>query len=213
MKDSKKLSSWGGAESKKEKPQPAAGAAKDSSVETPDALKEVETKLALDDWGKNLKIIWSSDKEAGAKNSYQGTQWHKFKNGTKNRLYNYQITDQSHQYEYVVKFDLESVIMLSEVQIGVVYNWSTFDPDCNYEPLSILLEGGSEEGTVEWRALLHPICDDGYSMNSITAYGHCFTEISKVKETSIEGILSKIGAKEARYLTFRLRKPLMACSD
>jgi hypothetical protein len=76
---------------------------------------------------------------------YATIQWQKFKNGTKNRLYNYQITDPAFNYEYVLKFDLESVIMLNEIQIGVVYNWSTYDPDCNYEPVSLILEGGRDD--------------------------------------------------------------------
>jgi len=43
-----------------------------------------------------------------------------------------------------MKFDLEKVVMMSEIQIGLVYNWSTYDQDCNTEPLSILVEGGKE---------------------------------------------------------------------
>jgi len=78
-------------------------------------MKEVETKLTLDDWAKSLKLIWTSDKQASIKSAFQNTQWHKFKNGTKNRLYNYQITDVTHQYEYVMRFDLENTIMLNEV--------------------------------------------------------------------------------------------------
>lgn len=54
----------------------------------------------------------------------------------------------AHQYEYVMRFDLESTIMLNEVQMGIVYNWSTYDPDCNHEPLSLLLEGGPDEHTI-----------------------------------------------------------------
>lgn len=52
-------------------------------------MKEVETKLTLDDWGKSLKLVWTTDKQASIKTAYQNTQWHKFKNGTKNRLFNY----------------------------------------------------------------------------------------------------------------------------
>lgn len=43
-----------------------------------------------------------------------------------------------------MKFDLEKVVMLHEIQLGLVYNWSTYDQDCNNEPLSILIEGGLE---------------------------------------------------------------------
>lgn len=64
--------------------------------ESSDLVKDVESKLALDDWAKNIKLIWSSDKEAGVKSHYQSTQWMKFKNGTKNRLYNCQLTDTTH---------------------------------------------------------------------------------------------------------------------
>lgn len=59
-----------------------------------EAMKEVETQLMLDDYAKNIKLIWSSDRQASVKPSYQSVQWHKFKNGAKNRLYNYIITDQ-----------------------------------------------------------------------------------------------------------------------
>jgi hypothetical protein len=138
-------------------------------------IKEVESKVVVDDWGKNLKLVWTSDRKEGAKASYHNTQWHKFKNGTKNRLYNYVISDKDFCYEYVMKFDMETVVMLHEVQIGIVYNWSTYDPDCNVEPLTILVEGGKDEESVEWRALLHPVKDDGFSMNSITLYGFNFT--------------------------------------
>lgn len=179
-------------------------------------MKLVESKLQVDDWAKDLKLVWSSDKGTGAKTTYASTQWNKFKNGTKNRLYNYSITDPTHNYEYVLKFDLGSVIMLSEIQIGVVYNWSTYDPDCNYEPLSLILEGShEEEGATEWRVLLDPVQDDGFRMNSITAYAVSFGGLMKTdaNATSFESALEKIGSKQAKYLTFRFRKPIMACLD
>ena len=125
-------------------------------------IKEIESKVVIDDWGKNLKLVWTSDRKELAKGQYQSTQWHKFKNGTKNRLYNYVISDKDFNYEYVMKFDMESVVMLNEVQIGIVYNWSTYDPDCNVEPLTILAEGGKDQDSVEWRAILHPVKDDGF---------------------------------------------------
>ena len=78
-------------------------------------IKEVETKVALEDWGKNLKLVWTSDRKEQAKNSYYNTQWHKFKNGTKNRLYNYVINDKDFNYEYVMKFDMDTVVMLNEI--------------------------------------------------------------------------------------------------
>jgi hypothetical protein len=107
------------------------------------------------------------------------TQWHKFKNGTKNRLYHYVISDKQFNYEYVMKFDLEKVVMMSEIQIGLVYNWSTYDQDCNTEPLSILVEGGREQDQPEWKVLLQVCKDDGFSMNSLTLYGYNFFDMSK----------------------------------
>lgn len=103
--------------------------------------------------------------------------------------------------------------MMNEIQIGVVYNWSTYDPDCNTEPLTILVEGGKEENSVDWRVLLTPAKDDGFSMNSITLFGFNFMNQSQVKETELEKIISKIGSKEARYITFKFRKPLLTCSE
>jgi hypothetical protein len=50
-------------------------------------------------------------------------------------------------------------------------------------------------------------------MNSITVYGYNFTDSSGIKETSLEKYLEKIGSKEARYLTFKFRKPMMACTE
>ena len=52
-------------------------------------------------------------------------------------------------------------------------------------------------------------------MNSITAYGHCFTSTTGLDEAveTLEKSLEKIGCKEARYLTFRFRKPIIACMD
>ncbi len=82
-------------------------------------------------------------------------------------------------YEYVMKFDLEKVVMLHEIQMALVYNWSTYDADCNSEPLSILIEGGVELDHPEWKAMLNPCKDDGFSMNSLTLYGHNFVDISK----------------------------------
>ena len=29
-----------------------------------DAMKEVEQKVTLDDWAKNLKLVWTSDKQS-----------------------------------------------------------------------------------------------------------------------------------------------------
>lgn len=59
------------------------------AIVTESQIKEVEQKLMVDDWAKNLKIIWSSDKQKAISSAYVSTQWHKFKNGTKNRLFNY----------------------------------------------------------------------------------------------------------------------------
>lgn len=176
-------------------------------------IKEVESKIVLDDYGKNLKLIWSSDKMEQVKSSYASTQWHKFKTGTKNRLYNYVINDKAFNYEYVLKFEMDSVVMLNEVQIGVVYNWSTYDPDCNVEPLSILVEGGVQENIIDWRAIVHPVKDDGFSMNSITLYGVNFTETSNITSFDLENVLSKIGSRQAKYINFRLRKPVLTCTD
>lgn len=108
--------------------------------------------------------------------------------------------------------------MMSEIQIGVVYNWSTYDQDCNNEPLTLMVEGSREkDGPAEWRVLLQPLKDDGFSMNSITVYGFSFADSSSVVssggENSLETVLDKIGCKEARYLSFRFRKPVMACMD
>lgn len=106
--------------------------------------------------------------------------------------------------------------MLNEVQIGVVYNWSTYDQDCNSEPLSLILEGSShEEGPAEWRVIMHTINDDGYRMNSMTVYGTSFTDISKVNlsQNTLDSVLDKVGCKKARYLTFKFRRPVLACLD
>lgn len=78
---------------------------------------------------------------------------------------------------------------MNEVQIGVVYNWSTYDPDCNYEPLSMILEGGMTEEDVSWRVMLRPVQDDGFRMNSITVYGHNFADGSKILSNSLEHYL------------------------
>ena len=56
-----------------------------------------------------------------------------------------------------MKFDLESLIQINEIQVGVLFNWSTYDPDCQYEPLSFILEGGRTEDTIEWRELMQPL--------------------------------------------------------
>ena len=69
----------------------------------------------IDDFGKDIKLYWTSDKQETAKNTYMHTQWHKFKNGTKNRLYHFVINDKQFNYEYVMKFDLEKVVMMSEI--------------------------------------------------------------------------------------------------
>lgn len=50
-------------------------------------------------------------------------------------------------------------------------------------------------------------------MNSITVYGYSFTNNSYAKSDSIEKTLSSIGCRECKYLTMRLRKPIMSCLD
>jgi hypothetical protein len=57
-----------------------------------------------------MKVIWSSDKQKTVSSMYVNLQWNKFKNGSKNKIYNVQITEPAHSYEYVVQFDLETVI-------------------------------------------------------------------------------------------------------
>ena len=174
-------------------------------------IKEIENKLILDDYAKNLKMIWNSDNQKQAFNLFSSLQWVKAKNGTKNRIFNVKIADTAHEYEYVMKFDLESIVQLNEIQIGILYNWSTFDPDCQYEPLSFILEGGKTENESDWKVLLHQLQDDGFKMNSVTVYGHSF--IDNKKNESLEKTIESIGLRQCRYLTMRLRKPLMSCLD
>ena len=50
-------------------------------------------------------------------------------------------------------------------------------------------------------------------MNSITVYGCNFTDNSVRKATTLEKTLESIGCKDARFLTFKFRKPVMACLD
>ena len=99
--------------------------------------------------------------------------------------------------------------------MGLVYNWSTYDQDSNTEPLSIIVEGGREQDQPEWKVLLHACKDDGFSMNSMTLYGYNFVDMSKKisSNASLEQMITQIGAKEARYLTFKFRKPIISCSD
>ena len=130
-----------------------------------------------------MKLVWTSDKEKNVAVTYATTQWNKFKNGTKNRVYIYQINDPKHEYEYVMKFDLEKVAQLSEIQVGLLYNWSTYDVDSQYEPLTFIMEGGTEENETDWSVVLKPIQDGGYMVNSIVVYGHNFNE-SKVSSVT-----------------------------
>ena len=78
-------------------------------------MKEIETKLALDDYAKNLKMIWNSDSLKQAASLFSSLQWVKAKNGTKNRIFNVKIADTAHEYEYVMKFDLENIVQLNEI--------------------------------------------------------------------------------------------------
>lgn len=55
--------------------------------------------------------------------------------------------------------------------------------------------------------------DDGYKMNTITVFGHNFVENNPSKSVGLGQVIESIGCKECRYLTFKMRKPLMACLD
>lgn len=55
--------------------------------------------------------------------------------------------------------------------------------------------------------------DDGYKLNTITVYGHNFVEKHSQSTASLNEALSSIGCRECKYLTFKLRKPIMACLD
>jgi hypothetical protein len=62
--------------------------------------------------------------------------------------------------------------------------------------------------------LLNPIEDGGYSLNCISVYGHNFLESQGGKfKDKLETSLESIGCKECRYLTFRMRKPLLCCLE
>ena len=76
-----------------------------------------------------------------------------------------------------------------------------------------MLEGGNEESTPAWRALLSPVHDDGFHMNSISVYGFNFAQAKEGAFASLERSLEAIGCRQARYLTFRFRKPLNACME
>ena len=66
---------------------------------------------------------------------------------------------------------------------------------------------------MEWRVLMQPLQDDGFKMNSITVYGYSFTNNTYSKNDTIEKTLSSIGCRECKYLTMKLRKPIMSCLD
>lgn len=87
----------------------------DHSPEEFGVTKDLEASLQEEDFARQMKIIWSSDKQKSVSTFYEQVSWNKFKNGTKNRIYNYLINDNDHQYEYVMQFDLETVIQISEI--------------------------------------------------------------------------------------------------
>lgn len=61
--------------------------------------------------------------------------------------------------------------------------------------------------------LLSPVHDDGFHMNSISVYGFNFAQARERAYSTLEQSLEAIGCREARFLTFRFRKPLNACMD
>lgn len=67
----------------------------------------------------------------------------------------------------------------------MLFHWSTYDNDMQYEPLSVMLEGGATKTKVDWRVMLTPVKDPGYESNSIRVYGISF--IQSNKQTSILG--------------------------
>jgi len=137
---------------------------------------QIEKNTVVKDYGSNMKLVWTTDQEAKAATTYANVGWNKFKNGTKNRIFMKQL-DKKQCYEYVMQFNLEAEVEISEIQLGVLYNWSTYDQDCQYEPLTIIVEGGLTKERPDWKALLRPYDDNGYKMNSITPYGICFTTL------------------------------------
>ena len=87
--------------------------------------ERIEKKLALTEFGKTMKICDSSDK---AEANHWNTDWSMYKNATKNRMLWRQL-QKTHYYEYFLTFDLEKEVEISEVQLGMLYNWSTYDQD------------------------------------------------------------------------------------
>eukprot|EP00347_Sterkiella_histriomuscorum_P007708 403347869 len=177
------------------------------------AITKIEQKLNVDDWGKNIKLIQTSDSKP-VPVQHDPTVWIKYKSGLKQRVHNALLSDESQEYEYSMVFDLGEVIQITEIQMGVVFSWTTYDQDQNYEPLTILLEGGMSQNNYEFKSLMSSIKDYGFESNQVRPYGSIFYPVGNTDQSqTLEDQIANFGKREARYLKIRFRRVIQTNLD
>eukprot|EP00347_Sterkiella_histriomuscorum_P009952 403339248 len=184
-----------------------------SSNKADQAITKIEQKLNVDDWGKNIKLIYTSDSKP-VPVQYDPTVWIKYKSGLKQRVRNALLSDESQEYEYTMVFDLGEVIQITEIQIGVVFSWTTYDQDQNYEPLTILVQGGLTQNNYEFKSLMSSIKDYGFESNQVRPYGSIFYPVGNTDQSqTLEDQIGTFGKREARYLKIRFRRIIQTNLD
>jgi len=118
-------------------------------------------------------------------------------------------------------FELKQISEIQQVEIGVLYNWSTYDPDHSNEPLVMMVEGGMTKDVPEWTAMMHKVDDDSAKLNSISVFLANFSRSSCASEDSLDfgieemskEVVSSVKKKRAKWLKLRFRNPIQALID
>lgn len=168
-----------------------------------------------------MKLVETNDKQNV--HGQANLQWNKYKSATtsKQRVFVKVLKDVQFYSEFSMTFELKKEAELQQIEIGILYHWSTYDPDHSTEPLMVMVEGGMEKDKPEWAAVLHKVDDDSYKLNCVSVYVANFTKSScmgdELLDAGIEEMnketVSSIVKRKAKYLRFCFRNPIQALID
>jgi len=117
----------------------------------------------------NKNLTLREDSTGSHNVNYQKIDWSCNKRAYKNRL---MVTPLQGglKNEYWIMFELQQPALLKEIQIGFTNYWST-DAEVYAEPLSVLVEAGTDKNNLTTVCSLDLIKDDGFGSVQSSVFG------------------------------------------
>jgi len=167
----------------------------------------------VEEYAKNMVL----DNTSAGDNvsSYATTDWTVNKKGYRSKIYNKMLTG-ALKNEFSMTFKLKTTVEVNEIQVGVINYWGGTN-ELFVEPNSIVVEGGMSLNNMNIICTLTKIRDDGFANFAVSTFGRnmeAFTpENAKTIGQQISLKLDSLPHFCARYLRFKFRKGVIACSE